>query len=246
MNPNSYRLLGAGILIGALGVTLIWLLSGEQSYSPERDYQQRGAPLIVTQPPAASETVAPAEIIVPPAEIAALGDADSALQQLQSVLPDINATPEAERAQAVPQAESEPQLAPEPPTDNFQVQPQAASSGQQLDELQQAIVASDSTINSLISSIQAQNPELWRIDVASFRDQQRADQLVQSLQQLLAEQLGEATVSTERGLRERTNTYFYTIVIGTFPSEADARRLSVPIKDAYPDIRRPRIRRLQP
>ena len=236
MNPNSYRLLGAGILIGALGVTLIWLLSGEQSYSPERDYQQRGAPLVITRTPVtepAPQPLAPAEVLEP-------SDAELALQQLRSTLPDLNATPEAESAQIVSQ------LAPEPPTDNFELQPQPASSGQQLEQLEQAIIASDSTINSIIDSIQAENPESWRVEVASFRDPQRADSLVQSLQQLLADQLGDAEVFSERGLRQRSDTYFYTIVIGNFPNEADARRISVPIKDVYPDIKRPRIRRLEP
>ena len=69
---------------------------------------------------------------------------------------------------------------------------------------------------------------------------------MQSLQQLLADQLGDAEVFSERGLRQRSDTYFYTIVIGNFPNEADARRISVPIKDVYPDIKRPRIRRLEP
>ena len=106
MDSDNYRILGAGILIGAFTVVVIWLLSGEASYNPERDFEQRGAPLIITQVPSAPSAAielqplpipsnAPQPLTEQPEELV--------ITELATTLPVV---PEQSPPQAVPEAEA--------------------------------------------------------------------------------------------------------------------------------------------
>ena len=245
MDSDNYRILGAGILIGAFTVVVIWLLSGEASYNPERDFEQRGAPLIITQVPSAPSAAielqplpvqsnAPQPLTEQPEELV--------ITELATTLPVV---PEQSPPQAVPEAEAASASVAPPSAESAAVAPAAELTPQQIE---QAIAQTDSDINNAISAIgsTAEPESYWRIDVASFRDPDRANAFADRLRELLQDELGQAEIFNNRGLRKRSNDYFYTVVIANLPDEDSARRLSVPIKEAYPDIRNPRIREIKP
>ena len=242
MDSDNYRILGAGILIGAFTVVVIWLLSGEVSYEPERDFAQRGAPLIITQIPATSvEAIelqplplpesSPLPLVAEPEELVI-----TELATTLPVVPDPAPSAPSESAAAIASTDSASidSAADPEPVESAAVQ-----------QLEQAIAASDSDIDSAINAIGTTSESYWRIDIASFRDPDRANDLVDKLTNLLQDQLGAAEIFTNRGLRKRSNDYFYTVVIANLPDEESARRLSIPIKEAYPDIRNPRIREIK-
>ena len=243
MDSDNYRILGAGILIGAFTVVVIWLLSGEVSYEPERDFAQRGAPLIITQIPATSvEAIelqplplpesSPLPLVAEPEELVI-----TELATTLPVVPDPAPPAPSESATAIASTDSasiDSAADLSPPAESAAVQ-----------QLEQAIAASDSDIDSAINAIGTTSESYWRIDIASFRDPDRANDLVDKLTNLLQDQLGAAEIFTNRGLRKRSNDYFYTVVIANLPDEESARRLSIPIKEAYPDIRNPRIREIK-
>ena len=267
---NNYRLLGAGILIGALAIATLWLLSGEVTYRPDEDYTLRGAPLIITRPAPATTNAAPAlsangviESSQPEAGAAATFESIAAgvaasdpVTDVQQVL-DIAANdaqsrlqlPSFDNAAADPAADEAEAAAPEVPEGNFSLPTSRdAEPGNRVLNWQNAIAQEDQNLDSAIQDIEAAplNTTTWRIDVASFQQLERAERLVAELKQLLAEELDGAEVYIEGGLRARTNTYFHTIAIGPFASEERALRLSAPIKSNYPSIRNPRIREQQP
>ena len=271
MDSSKYRLLGGGILIGAFAVTIVWLLSGEVSYRPDFDYEQRGAPLIITQSPAPAT-----------AELQLIAPGDNALE-----LPNVEEQAITELTDALPITTSEGQALPAVRPSNDEsaaiVNPDTASVDQVAEadatpspepsgansrdanltpaQLQQAIAARDADINNLISSLTSttetptaaaassdeaeDNGSLWRIDIVSYSDPERANKMVGALSDLLQDELGDAEIFINRSLRRRTNSYFYVVVIANLPSEERARQLSVPIRDTYPDVR-PRIREITP
>ena len=247
MGSDNYRILGAGILIGAFTVVVIWLLSGEASYNPERDFEQRGAPLIITQVPSAPSAAvdlqplpipsnAPQPLTEQPEELV--------ITELATTLPVV---PEQSPPQAVPEAEAASASVAPPAAESAAVAP-AAAAELTPQQIEQAIARTDSDINNAINAIgsTAEPESYWRIDVASFRDPDRANAFADKLRELLQGELGQAEIFNNRGLRKRSNDYFYTVVIANLPDEDSARRLSVPIKEAYPDIRNPRIREIKP
>ena len=273
MDSSKYRLLGGGILIGAFAVTIVWLLSGEVSYRPDFDYEQRGAPLIITQTPLPTTTelqlIAPGDSaleLLPSAEEQAIAELTDALpittsedQALPAVRPsnDESAAIVNPDNAAVDPASAASSAEPEPDP------PSATSSDANLTpaQLQQAIAARDADINNLISSLTSttetptgavtssdeaeDSGSLWRIDIVSYSDPERANKMVGALSDLLQDELGDAEIFINRSLRRRTNSYFYVVVIANLPSEERARQLSVPIRDTYPDVR-PRIREITP
>ena len=271
MDSSKYRLLGGGILIGAFAVTIVWLLSGEVSYSPDFDYEQRGAPLIITQTPLPTTTelqlIAPGDNALAIANveeqaIAELTDALPITTTEGQALPAVRSSDDESAAIVNPDTASVDQVA-EANTSPDPDPPSATSSDTNLTpaQLQQAIAARDADINNLISSLTSttetptaaaassdeaeDNGSLWRIDIVSYSDPERANKMVGALSDLLQDELGDAEIFINRSLRRRTNSYFYVVVIANLPSEERARQLSVPIRDTYPDVR-PRIREITP
>ena len=272
MDSSKYRLLGGGILIGAFAVTIVWLLSGEVSYRPDFDYEQRGAPLIITQTPLPTTTelqlIAPGDSaleLLPSAEEQAIAELTDALPITTSedqALPAVRPSNDESAAIVNPDTASVDQVA-EANTSPDPDPPSATSSDANLTpaQLQQAIAARDADINNLISSLTSttetptaaaassdeaeDNGSLWRIDIVSYSDPERANKMVGALSDLLQDELGDAEIFINRSLRRRTNSYFYVVVIANLPSEERARQLSVPIRDTYPDVR-PRIREITP
>ena len=274
MDSSKYRLLGGGILIGAFAVTIVWLLSGEVSYRPDFDYEQRGAPLIITQTPLPTTTelqlIAPGDSaleLLPSAEEQAIAELTDALPITTSedqALPAVRPSNDESAAIVNPDTASVDQVAEADATSSPDPNPpSAASSDANLTpaQLQQAIAARDADINNLISSLTSatetptdaaassdeveSDGSLWRIDVVSYSDPERANKMVGTLSDLLQDELGAAEIFINRSLRRRTNSYFYVVVIANLPSEERARQLSVPIRDTYPDVR-PRIREITP
>ena len=272
MDSSKYRLLGGGILIGAFAVTIVWLLSGEVSYSPDFDYEQRGAPLIITQSPAPA--TAELQLIAPGDNALELPNVEEqAIAELTDALP--ITTTEGQALPAVRSSDDESAAIVNP--DNAAVDPASAASSAEPEpdppsatssdanltpaQLQQAIAARDADINNLISSLTSttetptgavtssdeaeDSGSLWRIDIVSYSDPERANKMVGALSDLLQDELGDAEIFINRSLRRRTNSYFYVVVIANLPSEERARQLSVPIRDTYPDVR-PRIREITP
>ena len=247
MGSGNYSVLGAGILIGAFAVVVMWLLSGENNYNPELDFEQRGAPLIITQIPDTDNATV---------ELQPLPITDNDRQTIAEETEELVIT---ELATTLPvAAEQSPLPAPRDSenatieqalgiTTTEDVAKQAQTSAEVTpQQLEQAIAESDSDINNAINAISASPESYWRIDIASFRNPDKANGLADKLRTLLQNELGQAEVLTNRGIRKRSNDYFYTVVITNLPDEESARRLSVPIKEAYPDIRNPRIREIKP